>query len=79
MVPCLPADVSRDLYMICLVPMAEIKAKNVYSRSEQAPNHVLTLATGPYSRNDFGPAQCAGFLLAIGGHEKNTFLSKATG
>jgi hypothetical protein len=75
----LPTDVPRDLHMICLTPVAEVEAKNVHPRSKQAPDHVLALATGPYSRNDFGPAKCAGCLLAITGHEKNTFLSKASG
>ena len=55
-VPRLPANVARDLHMISLIPMAEIETKNVDSRSEQATNHVLTLATGSYSRNDLGPA-----------------------
>ena len=55
-VPRLPANVPRDLRMICLIPMAEIETKNVDSCSEQATNHVLTLATGSYSRNDLGPA-----------------------
>ena len=55
-VPRLPANVPRDLRMICLIPMAEIETKNVDSRSEQATNHVLTLATGSYRRNDLGPA-----------------------
>ena len=75
----LATDVPRDLHMICLIPVAEVEAKNVHPRSKQAPNHVLTLAIWPNSRNDFGPAKRARFLLTIGSHEKNKFLSKATG
>ena len=49
----LSTDVLGDLRVISLCPVAEIEAKYIYARSQQATNHVLTLARGPNCRNDF--------------------------
>ena len=49
----LSTDVLGDLRVISLCPVAEIEAEYIYARTEQATNHVLTLARGPDCRNDF--------------------------
>jgi len=52
----LSADVPSNLRVIGLCPVTKIEAKDIDARSQQATNHVLTLARGPHRRNNFCPA-----------------------
>ena len=49
----LSADVPSNLRVIGLCPVTKIESKDIDARSQQATNHVLTLARGPYRRNNF--------------------------
>ena len=52
----LSADVLSNLRVIGLCPMTKIEAKDIDARSQQATNHVLTLARGPHRCNNLGAA-----------------------
>jgi hypothetical protein len=52
----LSADVLRNLRVIGLCPVTKIEAKDIDARSQQATNHVLTLARGPHRRHNFSAA-----------------------
>ena len=52
----LSTNVLGDLRVISLCPVAEIEAEHIYACSQQATNHLLTLARGPNCRNDFRAA-----------------------
>ena len=62
----LSTNVLGHLCVISLGPVTEIEAKDIDARSEQATNHVLTLARGPNRRHDFCAAQCVGVLNPFG-------------
>ena len=49
----LSTDVLGNLCVIGLGPVTEIEAKDIDARSQQATNHVLTLARGPHRRHNF--------------------------
>jgi hypothetical protein len=48
----LSADVLGNLSVIGMCPVTKIEAKDIDARSQQATNHVLTLARGPHRRNN---------------------------
>jgi hypothetical protein len=56
MVARLSTDVLGNLRVIGLCPVTEIEAKDIDARSQQATNHVLTLARGPHRRHNFSAA-----------------------
>ena len=53
----LSTDMLANLCVIGLRPVPEIEAKDIAARSEQATNHVLTLARGPHRCHNFCAAQ----------------------
>jgi hypothetical protein len=63
--------------VIGLCPVTEIEAKDIDARSQQATNHVLTLARGPHRRHNFSAAKRVGVLNPFGCHGFFLFLSKA--
>ena len=71
----LSTDMLGNLRMVGLRPMAEIEAKDINACSQQATNHVLTLACGPHCRDDFCAAQRVGVLNPFGCHGFFLFLS----
>lgn len=53
----LSTNMLGNLCVIGLRPVTEIEAKDIDARSQQATNHVLTLARGPHRRHNFCAAQ----------------------
>ena len=53
----LSTNMLGNLCMIGLRPVTEIEAKDIDARSQQATNHVLTLAGGPHRCHNFCAAQ----------------------
>ena len=53
----LSTNMLSNLCVIGLRPVTEIEAKNIDTRSQQATNHVLTLARGPHRCHNFCAAQ----------------------
>ena len=49
----LSTNVLGNKRVISLYPVTEIETKHIDACSQQATNHVLTLARGPNCRNDF--------------------------
>ena len=57
MVTSLLTDKARNLGMICLCAMTEVQAEYIDACGEQAPNHVLTTASGANSGDNLGSPQ----------------------
>ena len=53
----LSTNMLGNLCVIGLRPVTEIEAKDIDARSQQATNHVLTLARGPHRCHNFCAAQ----------------------